>query len=37
MENYFTSLLVGLVIAMPVGAISVEMTKQTLKNGFIHG
>ncbi|ODJ53378.1 lysine transporter LysE [Brochothrix thermosphacta] len=37
MGNYFTSLLVGLVIAMPVGAISVEMTKQTLKNGFIHG
>jgi threonine/homoserine/homoserine lactone efflux protein len=29
--------LVGLAIAMPVGAITVEMTKQGLKNGFMHG
>lgn len=29
--------MVGLAIAMPVGAITVEMTKQGLKNGFIHG
>lgn len=27
----------GLAIAMPVGAITVEMTKQGLKNGFLHG
>ncbi len=27
----------GLAIAMPVGAITVEMTKQGLKNGFMHG
>lgn len=30
-------MLVGLAIAMPVGAITVEMTKQGLKNGFLHG
>lgn len=29
--------MIGLAIAMPIGAISVEMTKQGLKNGFIHG
>lgn len=29
--------LVGLAIAMPVGAMTVEMTKQGLKNGFMHG
>ena len=29
--------MVGLAIAMPVGAITVEMTKQGLKNGFLHG
>jgi len=28
---------VRLAIAMPVGAITVEMTKQGLKNGFLHG
>ena len=27
----------GLAIAMPVGAITVEMTNQGLKNGFLHG
>lgn len=29
--------MIGLAIAMPVGAITVEMTKQGLKNGFMHG
>ncbi len=37
MEVYIKYLLVGLAIALPVGAITVEMTKQGLKNGFIHG
>lgn len=37
MNLYFTYLMIGLAIAMPIGAISVEMTKQGLKNGFIHG
>ncbi|SES00529.1 Threonine/homoserine/homoserine lactone efflux protein [Psychrobacillus sp. OK032] len=34
---FFTYLLAGLAIAMPVGAMTVEMTKQGLKNGFMHG
>jgi len=34
---YFAYVMVGLAIAMPVGAITVEMTKQGLKNGFMHG
>ncbi|WP_097148681.1 LysE family transporter [Ureibacillus acetophenoni] len=37
MSLYFTYVMVGLAIAMPVGAITVEMTKQGLKNGFLHG
>lgn len=37
LEQYLKFLLVGLAIAMPVGAITVEMTKQGLKNGFFHG
>ncbi len=37
MELYIKYVLIGLAIAMPVGAITVEMTKQGLKNGFIHG
>ena len=37
MGLYFTYILAGLAIAMPVGAITIEMTKQGLKNGFIHG
>lgn len=37
MSLFFTYLLAGLAIAMPVGAITVEMTKQGLKNGFMHG
>lgn len=34
---YLKFVLVGLSIALPVGAITVEMTKQGLKNGFFHG
>ena len=34
---FLTYILVGLAIAMPVGPITIEMTKQGLKNGFIHG
>ncbi len=34
---YFAYVMIGLAIAMPVGAITVEMTKQGLKNGFMHG
>ncbi len=37
MELYIKFVLVGLSIALPVGAITVEMTKQGLKNGFFHG
>lgn len=37
MEVYLKYFLIGLAIAMPVGAITVEMTKQGLKNGFING
>ena len=37
MDLFFTYVLAGLAVAMPVGAITVEMTKQGLKNGFIHG
>jgi len=34
---YFAYAMIGLAIAMSVGAITVEMTKQGLKNGFIYG
>lgn len=34
---FFVYVLAGLAIAMPVGAITIEMTKQGLKKGFIHG
>lgn len=37
MEWYLKFILVGFSIALPVGAITVEMTKQGLKNGFFHG
>ncbi|WP_152392725.1 LysE family transporter [Paenibacillus guangzhouensis] len=37
MEIYLKYFLIGLAIALPVGAITVEMIKQGLKNGFIHG
>lgn len=34
---FFTHVLLGLSIALPVGAVTIEMTKQGLKNGFFHG
>lgn len=37
MELFITYVLAGLAVAMPVGAITVEMSKQGLKNGFMHG
>ena len=37
MSLYAAYVMIGLAIAMPVGAITVEMTKQGLKNGFMHG
>ncbi|WP_042150239.1 LysE family translocator [Paucisalibacillus sp. EB02] len=37
MEVFFTYVLAGLAIAMPVGTITVEMSKQGIKNGFMHG
>lgn len=37
MSLYVAYVMIGLAIAMPVGAITVEMTKQGLKNGFMHG
>ncbi|MEQ7049533.1 LysE family translocator [Paenibacillus alvei] len=37
MNLFFTYLLAGLAVAMPVGAMTVEMTKQGMKKGFMHG
>ena len=37
MSLYFAYVMVGLAIAMTVGVIMVEMPKQGLENGFIHG
>ncbi|MFC4025546.1 LysE family translocator [Oceanobacillus longus] len=37
MELFLTYVLAGLAVAMPIGAITVEMSKQGLKNGFMHG
>lgn len=37
MELYWTYLIAGFTMALPVGAITIEMTKQGLKNGFLHG
>lgn len=37
MDLYVKYVLIGLTIALPVGTITVEMTKQGLKNGFFHG
>lgn len=37
MDTYWYYLVTGLVIALPIGAMTVEMTKQGLKNGFMHG
>ncbi|MBK3497152.1 LysE family transporter [Viridibacillus sp. YIM B01967] len=34
---FFANIILGLSIALPVGTITVEMTKQGLKNGFMHG
>lgn len=34
---FFTYVFLGLSIALPVGAVTIEMTKQGLKNGFMHG
>lgn len=37
MEIFLTYLVTGFVVALPIGAMSIEMTKQGLKKGFIHG
>ncbi|MDQ0817851.1 threonine/homoserine/homoserine lactone efflux protein [Bacillus pumilus] len=37
MQIFLAFIVVGLSIALPVGAITVEMTKQGLKNGFFDG
>ncbi|SNZ02665.1 Threonine/homoserine/homoserine lactone efflux protein [Terribacillus aidingensis] len=34
---FLTNLLLGFSIALPVGTVTIEMTKQGLKNGFWHG
>lgn len=34
---FLTYVLLGLSIALPVGTVTIEMTKQGLKNGFMHG
>lgn len=35
--TYFTYTLLGLSLSLPAGAMTVEMTKQGLKNGFLRG
>lgn len=37
MALFITYVLLGFSIALPVGTITIEMTKQGLKNGFMHG
>ncbi|MFC3750009.1 LysE family translocator [Paenibacillus sp. GCM10012306] len=37
MAMLLTYVLLGFSIALPVGTITIEMTKQGLKNGFMHG
>nr|WP_106783006.1 LysE family transporter [Lysinibacillus timonensis] len=37
MDLYLKFVLVGFSIALPIGAISIEMINQGLKNGFLHG
>lgn len=37
MELFLKYMVVGLSIALPIGAISIEMMKQGVKNGFVHG
>ncbi|KQL34345.1 LysE family translocator [Psychrobacillus sp. FJAT-21963] len=34
---FLTYVLLGLSIALPIGTVTIEMTKQGLKNGFMHG
>ena len=34
---FLTYLLMGLTLSLPIGAISIEMVKQGMKNGFLHG
>ncbi|MDD1368771.1 LysE family translocator, partial [Bacillus sp. MHSD17] len=33
----FTYILLGLSLAIPAGAMTVQMTKQGMRNGFLHG
>ena len=33
----FTYILLGLSLAIPAGAMTVQMTKQGMRNGFVHG
>lgn len=35
--KFLTFVILGFVLALPVGAITIEMSKQGLKNGFFHG
>lgn len=37
MAEFIAYILLGLSLALPVGPITIEMTKQGLKNGFAHG
>lgn len=37
MSLFLTYVLAGFVIALPVGAMTIEMIRQGLRNGFIHG
>lgn len=37
MSLFLTYVLAGFVIALPIGAMTIEMIRQGLKNGFIHG
>lgn len=33
----FTYILLGLSLVIPAGAMTVQMTKQGMRNGFVHG
>ena len=37
MAEFIAYIILGLTLALPVGPITIEMTKQGLKNGFAHG
>lgn len=37
MNIFLAYLVTGFVVALPIGAMSIEMTKQGLKKGFLHG